>query len=62
MTKWIVAGVVFTGTGVLAAAVFFFFTHHRSEHTSARTAEVEFAVASRTAVENSPVFFLAREL
>jgi hypothetical protein len=42
MTKWIVAGVVFTGTAALATAVCFFFTHHHSEHTSAQTAEVEF--------------------
>lgn len=42
MTKLIAAGVVFTGAGALATAVFFFFTHHHSEYTSAQRAEVEF--------------------
>lgn len=42
MTRWIVMGMAFAGTGTLACALFFYFANHHSEHASAQTAEVEF--------------------
>lgn len=42
MNRWIVVGMAFVGTGVLAGAMFFYFAHHHSEHASAQKAELEF--------------------
>ena len=42
ISRWIMLGVAFAGTGALASAVCFYFAHHHSEYVSAQTAEAEF--------------------
>jgi hypothetical protein len=42
MTRWIVVGMAFAGTGALTGAAFFYFGHHHSKYASAQTAEAEF--------------------
>lgn len=42
ITRWIVVGVAFAGTGALMGAAFFYLSHHHSEQASAQMAEAEF--------------------
>ena len=42
LTRWILTGLAFAGTGAVGAAMLFYFAHHQSEHESAETAKVEF--------------------